>query len=120
MLAYVIIAGISEELRVQLNRPNLPEDVEEGGKVTLICRASGNPVPMVTWYHDQTPVVAGPNVDISGTRLKIKSATPLDSGIYSCMATNIAGSTPSTENVQFNIVGKFGEISVNLTHHPSH
>ncbi|XP_054759020.2 inactive tyrosine-protein kinase 7-like isoform X1 [Lytechinus pictus] len=104
MLAYVTIAGIIEEVRVQLKSPSLPEEVEEGVRVTLICKASGNPEPEVTWYHDQTLVTAGSNIDFIGNKMKIKSATALDSGTYSCQASNVAGTTPSTDNIQFNIV----------------
>lgn len=61
--------------------------------LTLECKASGSPPPVLTWLKDGAPVKASDNihVDAGGRRLKILSAVELDRGQYVCMASSVAG-----------------------------
>ncbi|XP_068082136.1 roundabout homolog 2-like [Anabrus simplex] len=58
----------------------------------LPCRATGNPQPIITWYKDGTPVVAGPRVNISESGLlRINDLEKRDSGLYTCVASSRSG-----------------------------
>ncbi|XP_068504781.1 receptor-type tyrosine-protein phosphatase F isoform X9 [Syngnathus scovelli] len=75
--------------------------VERTRTATMLCAASGNPDPEITWFKDMLPV------DISSTNGRIKQfqsgGTPIrgalqiensdesDQGKYECIATNSAG-----------------------------
>ena len=74
-------------------------------------RELGNPPPEIAWFQDQIRIGPDPNLDFTGSRLKIKSATAVNSGTYSCEATNSAGSMRSTEDITLDIVGEFGLLS---------
>nr|XP_051676343.1 hemicentin-1 isoform X2 [Oryctolagus cuniculus] len=64
-----------------------------GHSLTLECRASGNPPPVLTWLKDGVPVRASDNVRIEadGKKLEVLSAMEADRGEYVCVATNVAG-----------------------------
>ena len=71
--------------------------------VTLNCKASGEPEPMIDWYKDGVPVTTAPS-DPASHRIilpdgslfflrAIHGKREIDSGIYFCRASNIVGST---------------------------
>ncbi|XP_068504780.1 receptor-type tyrosine-protein phosphatase F isoform X8 [Syngnathus scovelli] len=69
--------------------------VERTRTATMLCAASGNPDPEITWFKDMLPV------DISSTNgrikqfqsgaLQIENSDESDQGKYECIATNSAG-----------------------------
>ncbi|CAH1252412.1 PTPRF [Branchiostoma lanceolatum] len=67
--------------------------VERGRPAILVCSASGNPAPDITWLKDMVPV------DMTDTRIKLLSSGSLqinstiqeDEGRYECVATNNLG-----------------------------
>ncbi|XP_048583436.1 hemicentin-2 isoform X2 [Nematostella vectensis] len=79
----------------------LPLNVAIGGKITaltgtkivLSCQASGFPHPRVTWRRDDNPDELDPDgqYDLSNQTLVIFSVQPSDTGVYRCIASNIAG-----------------------------
>ncbi|XP_056893820.1 hemicentin-1 isoform X2 [Takifugu flavidus] len=62
---------------------------------SLVCDVTGSPTPVITWYKEETPVVASDNIQIldMGKTLRLLRADTSDAGSYSCQAINIAGSS---------------------------
>uniref|UniRef100_A0A8C2SL26 Hemicentin-1 n=1 Tax=Capra hircus TaxID=9925 RepID=A0A8C2SL26_CAPHI len=78
--------------------------VQVGQRVDIPCGAQGTPLPVITWFKGGSAVLVDGLQHIShpnGT-LSIKQAMLSDAGIYTCVATNIAGSdeTEITLHVQ--------------------
>ncbi|KAM3914325.1 receptor-type tyrosine-protein phosphatase F isoform 7-T7 [Leptodactylus fuscus] len=69
--------------------------VEKTRTATMLCAASGNPDPEISWYKDFLPVdTATSNGRIKQLRsgaLQIESSEESDQGKYECVATNSAG-----------------------------
>ncbi|XP_078379844.1 hemicentin-1-like [Oculina patagonica] len=59
-----------------------PITVDEGNSGTLLCVASGNPKPLITWYRGSTKVQEDPN----NSNYTITSATRNHAGTYRCEA----------------------------------
>ncbi|XP_071476502.1 inactive tyrosine-protein kinase 7-like [Diadema antillarum] len=100
----LIVNWVGSDVRVQLKSPGSLEGIEEGDRVTLVCKATGSPTPDITWYRDNAQLAAGSNVDFTTNRLKIKSVTAQDSGSYECLAANSAGSSRSSDGITLDIV----------------
>ncbi|MXQ87588.1 hypothetical protein E5288_WYG017782 [Bos mutus] len=78
--------------------------VQVGQRVDIPCSAQGTPLPVITWFKGGGAVLVDGLQHIrhpDGT-LSIKQAVLSDAGIYTCVATNIAGSdeTEITLHVQ--------------------
>ena len=58
-----------------------------GKSLHLPCAALGKPRPKLTWLHD------GTKLESSSSSLELKNLSIPDSGIYTCLATNLAGTT---------------------------
>lgn len=60
-------------------------NVVQGQDFTLVCEASGNPYPRITWkkIHEEH---LGSNVQQNGNMLRILNAQPENRGIYQCVA----------------------------------
>ncbi|XP_041416741.1 receptor-type tyrosine-protein phosphatase S isoform X17 [Xenopus laevis] len=69
--------------------------VERTRTATMLCAASGNPDPEITWFKDFLPVdPASSNGRIKQLRsgaLQIENSEETDQGKYECVATNSAG-----------------------------
>nr|XP_044990607.1 receptor-type tyrosine-protein phosphatase S isoform X14 [Jaculus jaculus] len=69
--------------------------VERTRTATMLCAASGNPDPEITWFKDFLPVdPSASNGRIKQLRsgaLQIESSEETDQGKYECVATNNAG-----------------------------
>ncbi|XP_053100723.1 receptor-type tyrosine-protein phosphatase F isoform X13 [Hemicordylus capensis] len=69
--------------------------VEKARTATLLCAASGNPDPEISWFKDFLPVdTATSNGRIKQLRsgaLQIENSEESDQGKYECVATNSAG-----------------------------
>ncbi|XP_011902754.1 PREDICTED: hemicentin-1 isoform X2 [Cercocebus atys] len=72
--------------------------VQVGQRVDIPCNAQGTPLPVITWSKGgSTMLVDGvQHVSNPDGTLSIDQAMPSDAGIYTCVATNIAG-TDETE-----------------------
>ncbi|KAM4696629.1 hemicentin-2 [Rhinophrynus dorsalis] len=87
--------------------PNIePTDVNqtvvENIPASLECLASGNPLPVVTWYRGEQLLSAMPGITLlnEGRTLQIERAQSSDSGEYRCVASNTAGSTELRYSLQ--------------------
>ncbi|XP_051768652.1 receptor-type tyrosine-protein phosphatase F isoform X7 [Ctenopharyngodon idella] len=74
--------------------------VERTRTTTMLCAASGNPDPEITWFKDFLPVDINSNGRIKQLRsggspirgaLQIENSEESDQGKYECVATNSAG-----------------------------
>lgn len=68
---------------------------------TLSCRAEGNPVPTLSWYHNGVQLNSSYTRYISGNELHIHSFDPEEEGIYQCFARNVAGEDSATGELRF-------------------
>ena len=62
--------------------------VEEGQNVTLVCQATGQPTPTVTWRKAVGHMSMERSRVLNG-RLEITNVTKTDGGDYICSAKNI-------------------------------
>ncbi|KAJ8406356.1 hypothetical protein AAFF_G00305870 [Aldrovandia affinis] len=69
--------------------------VEKTRTATMLCAASGNPDPEISWFKDFLPVdISGTNGRIKQLRsgaLQIENSEESDQGKYECVAMNSAG-----------------------------
>ncbi|KFV74991.1 Hemicentin-2, partial [Struthio camelus australis] len=63
------------------------------GALTLTCEASGVPPPTVTWFWNNSPVIPGKHTRVlsGGWMLRLTRTRAQDGGLYSCLASNVAG-----------------------------
>ncbi|KAK3730033.1 hypothetical protein QZH41_009543, partial [Actinostola sp. cb2023] len=67
--------------------------VREGDSVTLECRAYAQPTPTIQWYKGRYAVVPSRRIATSSRgHLVINAVQQSDTGFYTCVALNIAGS----------------------------
>ncbi|XP_056395554.1 LOW QUALITY PROTEIN: hemicentin-2 [Hyla sarda] len=64
--------------------------VAEGRPIRLRCRASGHPLPSISWFRDSQPLQSGDGIHISedGSELLIETANVFTAGHYTCLAIN--------------------------------
>ncbi|XP_053341492.1 hemicentin-1 [Clarias gariepinus] len=75
--------------------------VKDGQNITLSCEVTGNPVPEITWLKDGQPVLGEERLEVMshGRFLHINNAQVLDTGRYSCLASNSAGDRSAHYNL---------------------
>ncbi|XP_056361302.1 LOW QUALITY PROTEIN: hemicentin-2 [Oenanthe melanoleuca] len=88
-----------EVLAAPAVRGGTEELVEEvtatiNGTVRFECEATGHPEPTVSWLWNDLPIEAGPRHQLleGGTVLQVALVEVGDTGRYTCMAENLAGS----------------------------
>ncbi|XP_063173020.1 leucine-rich repeat and immunoglobulin-like domain-containing nogo receptor-interacting protein 4 [Candoia aspera] len=69
--------------------------VNEGEQANLTCNSDGDPPPRISWVSPQNLTLdstrKGRTTVLSDGTLKIQYALPEDSGLYRCIASNVAG-----------------------------
>ncbi|XP_047998240.1 hemicentin-1-like [Leguminivora glycinivorella] len=71
-----------------------PLEVEAGQPLTLSCQAGGVPKPWVTWTKDLMPIGFTKNMYLNKDYdLVVEKVTEYDSGLFTCNATSILGSS---------------------------
>ncbi|KAM6944598.1 hemicentin-1 [Lycodopsis pacificus] len=101
------LAELSYDLQVQVPpgvdhvEPVEPVTVVQGSLVTLTCEARGVPPPTLNWLKDGQPLSLHRNLLLDGqeTRLQLPDVAPSDAGLYSCVASNQAGSSTKSFNL---------------------
>ena len=76
----------------------------EGRNTTFYCTVGGNPRPTVEWLFGGKKIVSGAKYSIKEGELTVKILNYDDAGQYTCVATNILGSSNSTSTL--NVAGK--------------
>uniref|UniRef100_A0A8C8HMI3 Hemicentin-2 n=1 Tax=Oncorhynchus tshawytscha TaxID=74940 RepID=A0A8C8HMI3_ONCTS len=103
-------AGLAElNFDVQVQVPPGVDHVEpvkqvtvvRGSLVTLTCEAQGIPPPSLKWLKDGQPLSLHRNLLLDGqeTRLQLPDVGLSDRGLYSCVASNQAGSSTKSFNL---------------------
>ncbi|XP_045065409.1 basement membrane-specific heparan sulfate proteoglycan core protein-like isoform X4 [Coregonus clupeaformis] len=88
---------ISSAITIQ---PSIAE-VQEGQSLDLNCFVPGNPPPAVTWRRDSGRLSA--NHQVLGTKLRILSAGPDDSGKYICLVEGGPGTPVRQASVSVSV-----------------
>ena len=85
-----------------------PQDVllSTGSNFTLTCNATGVPFPQLAWYKDGVLLTASipGRLDVQTNEISVYNVTLSDQGVYSCVASNAAGS--SLANAMVDIISK--------------
>ncbi|XP_030626728.1 hemicentin-1 [Chanos chanos] len=73
-----------------------------GYQIQFKCKATGSPLPAITWYKDGRPLTGAAGVTLlnRGQVLEIDRAQVSDAGLYRCVAVNVAGSAELTHSLQ--------------------
>ena len=83
----------------------LDQTQNEGGTASFTCQATGEPVPTIDWYFNNSLLANGTKHTISETSvntttvssmLTIMSVESSDVGTYTCNATNVVSSDTSS------------------------
>ncbi|XP_036977779.1 neuronal cell adhesion molecule a isoform X10 [Acanthopagrus latus] len=92
LMANAFVNVLAEAPRV-LTPPNRVYQVIANNPALLHCASFGSPIPTITWFKDsQTSIKSGdPYVIHENGTLEIHVAQPLNSGKYTCIATNNLG-----------------------------
>jgi hemicentin len=65
----------------------------QGSPFTLDCRASGQPIPTVSWFRGSTQVLTDSRRNIDGSgRLVFSTVFSTDADVYRCQASSVIGS----------------------------
>ncbi|XP_035509461.1 hemicentin-1 [Morone saxatilis] len=86
--------------------PNSGEIINQtilsGFPTELECKATGSPLPAITWYKDGRPLTSAAGVTMlkRGQVLEIERAQLSDAGIYRCVAVNLAGVAEISHSLQ--------------------
>ena len=85
--------------------PEVLDQIQDvGGTASFTCQATGEPVPIISWYFRGDLFVNGGRLTISETevntttinsRIIISNAESSDVGTYTCNATNVISSVTS-------------------------
>ncbi|XP_029681434.1 neuronal cell adhesion molecule a isoform X9 [Takifugu rubripes] len=92
LMANAFVNVLAEAPRI-LTPPNRVYQVITNNPALLHCASFGSPIPVITWFKDiQTSIKDGdPYVIHENGTLEIHVAQPLNSGKYTCIATNNLG-----------------------------
>ena len=66
--------------------------------MTLVCQASGQPTPTITWQKAFSPLPRKKTTAVNGT-LTISNIEKADGGAYACVATNLLGEDSAVAQV---------------------
>ncbi|XP_078379865.1 protein turtle homolog B-like isoform X3 [Oculina patagonica] len=75
-----LIVVVGPQITLRTSGPAIT--IDEGNTRTLLCVATGNPKPLITWYRGSTKVQQDPN----NSNYTITSATRNHAGTYRCEA----------------------------------
>ncbi|XP_069842937.1 hemicentin-2 [Dendropsophus ebraccatus] len=76
-----------------------------GAEITLQCDVQGVPLPTASWRKDSLPlpIVSARHHLLPSWALKLSELRVMDSGYYTCLASNIAGNTSLTYSLEVQV-----------------
>ena len=80
----------------------------EGRNTAFYCTVGGNPRPTMNWLFNGKNLVSGGKYSIGEMELTVKNLNYSDAGQYTCVATNILGSSNSSGDLS--VRGKRTEV----------
>ncbi|XP_019904855.2 hemicentin-1 isoform X2 [Esox lucius] len=89
-----------------------PEEtvVDAGTTVLLNCHASGEPIPVIEWSRQGSPLIGNERFTIlSNGSLRVTSAQIEDTAEYECVARNLMGSVLARVTLTVRVHGGFSE-----------
>ncbi|KAI1891477.1 hypothetical protein AGOR_G00144220 [Albula goreensis] len=94
--------SVHEPPSIQYSGETLNETILASYPIQLKCKASGNPLPAITWYKDGRPLTSAAGVTLlnRGQVLEIDSAQISDAGLYKCVAVSMAGTAELSYHLQ--------------------
>ncbi|XP_036834633.1 hemicentin-1 isoform X2 [Oncorhynchus mykiss] len=94
--------SVHEPPSVPYSGETFNETIIAGYPIQLECKATGSPVPAITWYKDGRPLTSAAGVTIlkRGQLLEIDRAQLSDAGLYRCIAVNVAGTSELSHRLQ--------------------
>lgn len=77
-----------------------------GFPIVLSCDVEGSPTPSITWLKDNQPIVSSTELTYTrgGQALRLGSAQGDSTGLYTCRASNPAGT--AVKQYLLNVLGK--------------
>lgn len=81
-------------------------EVKKGSSVRLECRASGNPVPKITWSRKNNILPSGDQTTVTPV-LALDRVDRHQAGVYQCMASNGVGEDV-TEQINLHVLCEYG------------
>ena len=100
-----VILNISPVVTPTFSLEVLNQTENERGTAFFTCQATGEPVPIISWYFNGALLTNGAKHTISETsvntttinsRLMVMSVESSDVGTYTCNATNVVSSDTSS------------------------
>ncbi|XP_028823701.1 hemicentin-1 isoform X1 [Denticeps clupeoides] len=94
--------SVHEPPSILFDEASANQTILVGFQVQLICKATGNPLPAVSWYKDGRALTSSAGVSIQnrGRVLEVARAQVSDAGVYRCVAVNAAGSAELAHTLQ--------------------
>ncbi|XP_053542916.1 hemicentin-1 isoform X1 [Ictalurus punctatus] len=94
--------SVHEPPVIQFAGGSVNQTVLAGYQIQLQCKATGSPVPAMTWYKDSRPLTSAAGVSIlnRGQVLEIDRVQVSDAGLYKCVAVNVAGTAELALSLQ--------------------
>ncbi|XP_043676096.1 tyrosine-protein kinase-like otk [Vespula pensylvanica] len=93
------------EASVQLQQPKLPSPIQVGGEVELRCHVDGSGDMKYGWFKNTASITKSDRLEIKKKKLHIHRVMPEDSGMYTCVAQNEAGSSPISDSYPLVVTG---------------
>lgn len=86
-----------------------------GFSTQLLCDVEGSPTPSITWFKDNQPIVSSPRLTYTrgGQSLRVASVQGDSTGLYTCRATNPAGT--AVKHYSLSVLGKMHSKSFKTT-----
>ncbi|KAG8337302.1 Roundabout 1 [Homalodisca vitripennis] len=87
-----------------------PRDVTVApeGTARLVCRAGGEPVPLIRWYRDHPSATLPPRAHVGDDHTLIVTGVSIqDEGVYVCQATNTVGTVTTSATITVHAPPKF-------------
>ncbi|KAL9952566.1 hypothetical protein ACROYT_G039835 [Oculina patagonica] len=91
-------ASLSVQIGAVITQKPSSVIVEEGQNVNLVCQATGQPTPTVTWQKAFSQLPKGKSSVVDG-KLTIRNIAKADGGAYACAAKNLLGENSATSLV---------------------
>lgn len=74
---------------ITVSVPEVKTTYDSGEEIRIGCQVEGYPVPSVRWMKNNAKLPKSQRIFVAdGNTLVIKSASPIDGGLYSCVALN--------------------------------